>query len=69
MRYQTVNPETGQIGTTRTCITDTEPNKVMDAVSESHARWASAPLERRCRVIERAAPTRRPRFPERSPQP
>jgi hypothetical protein len=38
MRHQTVNPATGQIGTTLTCITGTELKRVAETVPESHTR-------------------------------
>jgi hypothetical protein len=38
MRYQTVNPATGQIGTTLTCITGTELKMAADAIPESRTR-------------------------------
>ncbi|MHA6758127.1 NAD-dependent succinate-semialdehyde dehydrogenase [Streptacidiphilus sp. PAMC 29251] len=53
--YQTVNPATGEIGTTRSCLTAEELARMTNAVTASHPRWAATPLTARTAVIKRVA--------------
>jgi succinate-semialdehyde dehydrogenase / glutarate-semialdehyde dehydrogenase len=55
MRYQTVNPATGETGTTRACLTADELRQVVDTVTASHPLWAGTPLEARARAVRRVA--------------
>ncbi|MFJ3776260.1 NAD-dependent succinate-semialdehyde dehydrogenase [Streptomyces sp. NPDC090075] len=53
--FQTVNPATGEAGTTRARLTGTELEAVLDAVTASHTTWATTPLARRCEILRRVA--------------
>ncbi|MEU1519088.1 NAD-dependent succinate-semialdehyde dehydrogenase [Streptomyces sp. NPDC005811] len=53
--FRTVNPATGETGTTRACLTGTELEALLNAVTASHRTWAATPLARRCEVLRRVA--------------
>jgi succinate-semialdehyde dehydrogenase / glutarate-semialdehyde dehydrogenase len=53
--YQTVDPATGETGTTHACLTAERLAQAVDTVTASHGRWAATPLAARTAVARRVA--------------